>query len=96
MPGGGVAAGTLGAVDGGVSHGSVSHGTPGSVGGGVVADVVGVGVVGVLGVVGVVGIVVDGSSRTLVRGTQVKSGSGTNPGGTTSVAGACTTCGRGS
>jgi hypothetical protein len=76
----------------------VSHGTPGTVGGGVVADVgvAVVGVVGVLGVVGVVGVVVDGSSRTLVRGTQVKSGSGTNPGGTTSVAGACTTCGRGS
>ena len=41
-------------------------------------------VVGVVGVVVAVGVAV----RTLVRGTQVYSGSGTNPGGTTWVPGA--------
>jgi hypothetical protein len=50
--------------------------------------VVGVVVVGVVVVV-VVGVVdvVRGRSWTLVRGTQVYSGSGTNPGGTTAVSG---------
>jgi hypothetical protein len=56
-------------------------------------DVVSVGlgsvVVGVVVVVvGVVVVVVVGRSCTLVRGTQVYSGSGTNPGGTTAVSGA--------
>lgn len=46
--------------------------------------VVGVVVVVVVGVV----VVVLGRSWTLVRGTQVYSGSGTNPGGTTAVSGA--------
>ena len=45
-----------------------------------------VGVVVVVVVVGVV-VVVRGRSWTLVRGTQVCSGSGTNPGGTTAVSG---------
>lgn len=65
------------------------------VSGGEVSDVGDSGVVGVPGsvvVVVVVGVVVStvvlGRSRTLVRGTQVYSGSGTNPGGTTCVAGA--------
>ena len=46
-------------------------------------------------VVGVVVVVVLRGSCTLVRGTQVYAGSGTKPGGTTSVAGACTGCGAG-
>ncbi|MDT5192324.1 MAG: hypothetical protein QOI28_4575 [Mycobacterium sp.] len=46
--------------------------------------VVGVVVVVVVGVV----VVVLGRCCTLVRGTQVYSGSGTNPGGTTAVSGA--------
>jgi hypothetical protein len=49
-------------------------------------------VVGV--VVVVVGVVLRGSC-TFVRGTQVYEGSGTKPGGTTSVAGACTGGGAG-
>jgi hypothetical protein len=48
--------------------------------------VVGV-VVVVVGVVSGVLVVVLGRSCTLVRGTQVYSGSGTNPGGTTAVSG---------
>jgi hypothetical protein len=59
-----------------------------------VDDVVDVGLV-VSVVVGVVVVVVLGGSCTLVRGTQVYSGSGTKPGGTTSVAGVCTGCGAG-
>ena len=58
-----------------------------------VDDVVDVGLVVV--VVGVVVVVVLRGSCTLVRGTQVYAGSGTKPGGTTSVAGACTGCGAG-
>jgi hypothetical protein len=54
-------------------------------------DVVSVGlgsvVVGVVVVVVGVVVVVLGRSCTLVRGTQVYSGSGTNPGGTTAVSG---------
>jgi hypothetical protein len=68
-------------------------------GGGAAVDVVAVGLVGdvdvglgsvVVGVVSVVVgvvVVVFGRSWTLVRGTQVYSGSGTNPGGTTAVSG---------
>jgi hypothetical protein len=71
-------------------------------GGGAEVDVVTVGLVGdvdvglgsvVVVVVGVVSVVVGvvvvvfGRSWTLVRGTQVYSGSGTNPGGTTAVSG---------
>jgi ribonuclease E len=59
-----------------------------------VDDVVDVGLV-VSVVVGVVVVVVLRGSCTLVRGTQVYAGSGTKPGGTTSVAGACTGCGAG-
>ncbi|MDT5292656.1 MAG: hypothetical protein QOF88_7545 [Mycobacterium sp.] len=55
-------------------------------------DVVSVGlgsvVVGVVVVVVGVVVVVLGRCCTLVRGTQVYSGSGTNPGGTTAVSGA--------
>jgi hypothetical protein len=68
----------------------VGTGTVGDVGLVGDVDVVSVGlgsvVVGVV-VVGVV-VVVLGRSWTLVRGTQVYSGSGTNPGGTTAVSGA--------
>jgi len=53
--------------------------------------VVGVVVVVVVGVV----VVVLGRSWTLVRGTQVYSGSGTNPGGTTAVSGTAGTGGGG-
>jgi hypothetical protein len=61
-----------------------------------VDDVVDVGlVVSVVVVVGVVVVVVLRGSCTLVRGTQVYAGSGTKPGGTTSVAGTCTGCGAG-
>jgi hypothetical protein len=62
-----------------------------------VDDVVDVGLVlsVVVGVVVVVVVVVLRGSCTLVRGTQVYAGSGTKPGGTTSVAGACTGCGAG-
>jgi hypothetical protein len=60
-----------------------------------VDDVVDVGLVVSVVVVGVVVVVVLRGSCTLVRGTQVYAGSGTKPGGTTSVAGACTGCGAG-
>ena len=60
-----------------------------------VDDVVDVGLVVSVVVVGVVVVVVVRGSCTLVRGTQVYAGSGTKPGGTTSVAGACTGCGAG-
>ena len=56
-----------------------------------VGDVVSV----VVGVVVVVDVELLRGWLTSVRGTQVKFGSGTNPGGTTSVAGACTGCGAG-
>jgi hypothetical protein len=65
-----------------------------------VVDVVDVGlvvsvvVVPVVVVAGDVPVVLRGSC-TFVRGTQVYEGSGTKPGGTTSVAGACTGCGAG-
>jgi hypothetical protein len=59
-----------------------------------VDDVVDVGLV-VSVVVGVVVVVVLRGSSTFVRGTQVYAGSGTKPGGTTSVAGVCTGCGAG-
>ena len=61
----------------------------------VVDDVVDVGLVVSVVVVGVVVVVVPRGSCTFVRGTQVYAGSGTKPGGTTSVAGACTGCGAG-
>jgi hypothetical protein len=51
-------------------------------------DVVSVGLGSVVVGVVVVVVVVLGRCCTLVRGTQVYSGSGTNPGGTTAVSGA--------
>ena len=63
---------------------------------GLVSVVVGVVVVGVcVVVVGVRDVVVRGRSCTCVRGTQVYSGSGTNPGGTTAVSGAVGVCAAG-